>query len=71
MSIKGFIINGSTVKYDYDSLDNKPVIPSGGDGVSAELKAALLQLFQKAAYIDANGSTYYQDLQNALNEVNT
>lgn len=71
MSVKGFIVNGATQKMDYNSLDNKPTIPSGGDGVSAELKAALLQLFQKATYIDANGSTYYQDLYNALNEVNT
>lgn len=65
MSIKGFIINGSTVKYDYDSLDNKPTIPSGG-GVSDSLKLALLQLFQKSAYVDANGSEYYQDLYDAL-----
>lgn len=68
MSIKGFIINGQTQKYNYPDLDNKPVIPSGGGGVSAELKAALLQLFNKAAYIDANGSTYYQDLYDALNQ---
>lgn len=67
MSIKGFIVNGSTQKLDYNELDNKPTIPSG-DGVSAELKAALLQLFNKATYIDANGSTYYQDLYDALNQ---
>lgn len=67
MSIKGFIVNGSTQKLDYNELDNKPVIPSG-DGVSAELKAALLQLFNKATYIDANGSSYYQDLYDALNQ---
>lgn len=68
MSIKGFIVNGQTQKYDYTALDNKPVIPPSGGGVSAELKAALLQLFQKAAYIDANGSTYYQDIYDALNQ---
>lgn len=67
MSIKGFIVNGSTQKLDYNELDNKPVIPSG-DGVSAELKAALLQLFNKATYIDANGSSYYQNLYDALNQ---
>lgn len=67
MSIKGFIINGQTQKLDYNELDNKPVIPSSGGGISAELKAALLQLFQKAAYIDANGADYYQDLYDALN----
>ncbi len=67
MSIKGFIVNGSTQKLDYNELDNKPVIPSG-DGISSDLKAALLQLFQKAAYIDGNGSDYYQDLYDALNQ---
>lgn len=66
MSIKGFIVNGSTQKLDYNELDNKPVIPSGG-GISADLKAALLQLFQKATYIDADGADYYQDLYDALN----
>lgn len=65
MSIKGFIVNGSTQKYDYNELDNKPTIPSGG-GVSDDLKTALLQLAQKVAYIDANGSTCYQDLYDAL-----
>lgn len=65
MSIKGFDINGSIVKYDYNSLDNKPSIPTG-TGVSDALKAALLQLAEKVAYIDANGSDYYQDLYEAL-----
>ena len=67
MSIKGFIVNGSTQKLDYNELDNKPTIPSV-DGVSEDLKAALLQLFNKATYIDANGATYYQALYNALNQ---
>ena len=65
MSIKGFIVNGVTQKYDYDSLDNKPVIPSGG-GVSDDLKQALLQLANNIAYVDANGQDYYQDLYDAL-----
>lgn len=65
MSIKGFLINGTTQRYDYESLDNKPVIPSGS-GVSDELKLALLQMAQKVAYIDAQGQTYYQDLYDAL-----
>lgn len=65
MSIKGFIVNGQTQKYDYDSLDNKPVIPSGG-GVSDDLKQALLQLANNIAYVDANGQDYYQDLYDAL-----
>lgn len=65
MSVKGFLINGSVVKYDYNSLDNKPSIPTG-TGISDDLKAALLQLAEKVAYIDANGSDYYQDLYEAL-----
>ena len=65
MSIKGFIVNGSTQKYDYNELDNKPTIPSGG-GVSDDLKQALLQLANKIAYVDANGADYYQDLYDAL-----
>lgn len=65
MSIKGFIVNGQTQKYDYNELDNKPTIPSGG-GVSDDLKQALLQLANKIAYVDANGETYYADLYNAL-----
>ena len=35
-------------------------------GVTAELKLALLQLASKVAYIDADGSDYYQDLYDAL-----
>ena len=68
MSIKGFIISGSTQKYDYNGLDNKPVIPPGGGGgeVTDALKAALLQLAEKIAYVDANGSAYYDDLYQAL-----
>lgn len=67
MSIKGFIINGQTQKYDYTALDNKPVIPSGGGGeITDDLKEALLQLAEKIAYVDANGTTYYNDLYEAL-----
>lgn len=35
-------------------------------GVSAALKAALLQLAEKVGYIDNGGPTYYQDLYDAL-----
>lgn len=67
MSIKGFVVNGVTQKYDYNELDNKPTIPSGGGGeITEELKDALLQLAQKIAYVDANGADYYQDLFEAL-----
>ena len=95
MSIKGFIINGELVLYDYDDLADKPTIPApitvdsalsgtsenpvqnkvikvaldqkgSGQGVSDDLKTALLQLAEKVAYIDANGQDYYQDLYDAL-----
>lgn len=40
---------------------------SGGTtSISDELKQALLQLAQKAAYVDAGGQTYYQALYDAL-----
>lgn len=60
MSIKGFVINGQSVKYDYNALENKPKY------VTDDLKLALLQLANKVAYIDNNGQSYYQDLYNAL-----
>lgn len=95
MSLKGFIINGELVLYDYDDLADKPTIPApitvdsalsgtstnpvqnkvikvaldqkgSGQGVSDDLKTALLQLAEKVAYIDTNGSSYYQDLYDAL-----
>ena len=37
-----------------------------GDGITEEVKQALLQLARKVAYIDDQGETYYQDLYNAL-----
>lgn len=37
-----------------------------GDGITEEVKQALLQLARKVAYIDDQGQTYYQDLYNAL-----
>ena len=62
MSIKGFSVGGVVQRYDYTALDNLPQ----GQGVSDDLKAALLQLAQKVAYIDDQGQTYYEDLYNAL-----
>ena len=66
MSVNGFIINGTSQKYNYPSLDNKPDTPGGGGGVSDALKTALLQLASKVAYIDEDGQDYYQDLYDAL-----
>lgn len=40
-----------------------------GDGITEEVKQALLQLARKVAYIDDQGQTYYQDLYNALYNV--
>lgn len=37
-----------------------------GPGVTEDLRAALLQLARKVAYIDDQGETYYQDLYDAL-----
>lgn len=62
MSIKGFSVNGAVQRYDYTALDNLPQ----GQGVSDDLKAALLQLASKVAYIDDQGQTYYDDLYDAL-----
>lgn len=66
MSIKGFELkDGTTEKYDYEALDNLPVIPSGS-GLSDEVKQALLTLLEKVAYVDENGQTYYDALETAL-----
>lgn len=62
MSIKGFSVGGVVQRYDYTALDNLPQ----GQGVSDDLKAALLQLAQKVAYIDDQGQTYYDALYDAL-----
>jgi hypothetical protein len=62
LSIKGFSVGGVVQRYDYTALDNLPQ----GQGVSDDLKAALLQLAQKVAYIDDQGQTYYDDLYDAL-----
>ncbi len=62
MSIKGFSVGGVVQRYDYTALDNLP----RGQGVSDDLKEALLQLASKVAYIDDQGQTYYDDLYNAL-----
>lgn len=47
----------------FPGLPDKYTIP---DGVSNDLKTALLQLASKVAYIDGDGDTYYQDLYDAL-----
>lgn len=64
MSVKGFIVNGKNEKYDYNALDNKP--SGSGDGLTEEVKQALLNCFQKVAYIDDDGRVYHQALYDAL-----
>ena len=39
---------------------------SGGSGLTADIKTALLQIAQKVAYIDDDGQDYYDDLYDAL-----
>lgn len=52
-------INFNGTEYDIGS-------PSSGDGLTAAIKQALLQLAQKVAYIDEHGQDYYDDLYDAL-----
>lgn len=41
----------------------------GGTGLTEDIKQALLQLASNVAYLDNNGPTYYQDLYDALYDV--
>lgn len=68
MSIKGFNINGQVQKYDYNSLDN---LPPQASGLSEEAKQALLACFQNVAWINADGQTYYDALEAALQTAET
>ena len=59
----------SDVKADLEDLDERvEALESGGggSGLTEGVKAALLQLAQKVAYIDDDGQDYYDDLYNAL-----
>ena len=62
MSIKGFSIGGEVQKYDYNSLDNLPQ----DTGLTEAAKTALLNCFANVAWINANGQTYYDALEAAL-----
>jgi len=48
MSVKGFDINGTVEKYDYDALDNKPTIPTVPTKVS--------DLTNDSGFVDAAGA---------------
>lgn len=64
----------SAVQTSLGKADSAYQKPSGGipasdlaaGVISDDLKAALLQIAQKVAYIDSQGQTYYQDLYDAL-----
>lgn len=43
----------------------------GGGGLSAAVKAALIQIAKKVAYIDDQGQTYFEDLRDALYTLNS
>lgn len=66
MSVIGFTTdNGQTqVKYDYNQLDNLPVLP---EGLSAEIKLALLNCMQAVAWSTDSGQELYDALYTALN----
>lgn len=48
----------------YAALDNLP--SGGGEGLSSAAKEALLALLEKVAYIDENGQSYFDALEDAL-----
>ena len=44
----------------------KPSDLNKGDGLTEDIKQAMLQIAEKVAYVDTSGSTYYQNLYDAL-----
>lgn len=56
MSIKGFQIDGTTQIYDYNSLDNKPTIPSGADGYSPTVSVEEITGGHRVTITDASGA---------------
>jgi len=59
----------STLKEDYLGIDDRVTALEGGgtgSGLTEDIKAALLQVARKVAYIDADGQDYYDDLYVAL-----
>lgn len=74
MSIKGFQINGTTQKYDYNALDNKPTIPAGAV-VDATFSTTSTNAVQNKVITSAIGNladldtTAKGNLVEAINEV--
>lgn len=72
----GVEVNAVVAENDVDvvaTLSATPAIPvtyepqtGGGDGLTNEIKDALLQIARKVVYVDAGGQTYYNALYNAL-----
>lgn len=61
----GETMQNLTVRMD-ELEDRVEDIESGGGGLTDGVKAALLQIAQKVAYIDENGQDYYDALEEAL-----
>ena len=59
----------SSLKEDCLDIDDRVTALEGGgsgSGLTEDIKAALLQMARKVAYIDADGQDYYDDLYDAL-----
>lgn len=59
----------TALKEDFDDLDDRVTAIEGGgsgSGLTEDIKAAMLQIAQKVAYIDEHGQDYYDDLYDAL-----
>lgn len=62
-TIKGFLVNGETLYYDYNALKN---IPDKDDGLTEATKLALMQIVNHVYYDDERRVEYVQQLQDAL-----
>ena len=63
----GAIVKIVGVRYvDVNAAVQSAVEQTGGGGLTSELKAALDALAQNVMYVNGNGSTYYNNLHNAL-----
>lgn len=60
MSIKGFVINGQTSKYDYNSLDNLPPESSGG-GITVVSSISEMTDTSSVYLLNTDGHWYYYD----------
>lgn len=68
VKVLGYPVVGSPTQAQVDAAVAQYIVDNPGAlvGVSEPVKQALLQLANKVAYIDAQGSQYYQDLYDAL-----